>query len=57
MYWDVTCQVATCLKGFLNQPQKKLIGIVRKLCFPLSLPPPPPPFLQGSSKLLGVINI
>ena len=59
MYWDVRCQVATCLKGFLNQPQKKLIGIVRrKLCFPLSLPPsPPPPFLQGSSKLLGVINI
>ena len=42
MYWDVRCQVATCLKGFLNQPQKKLIGIVRKLCF---LPPLPPPRL------------
>ena len=52
MYWDVRCQVATCLKGFLNQPQKKLIGIVRrKLCFPLSLPPsPPPPLLAGFIK-------
>ena len=52
MYWDVTCQVATCLKGFLNQPQKKLIGIVRKRCasLSLSLPPPPAPLLAGFIK-------
>ena len=42
MYWNVRCQVATCLKGFLNQPRKKLIGIVRKLCFLQPQPPPPP---------------
>ena len=49
MYWNVRCQVATCLKGFLNQPQKKLIEIVRKLCF-LPQPPPPPPPLAGFIK-------
>ena len=54
MYWNVRCQVATCLKGFLNQPPKKLLGIVRKLCknsgVSPSLPRAPPPLLVGFIK-------